>query len=94
MRKIPSRNIRKLGLLALILVGAVNSKVEVAQAQNTGKDSATIKERRRNFSDLIRKMLRANGFEISYETVFGNKVVAGFSALGMTRQFQAMKKDC
>lgn len=48
----------------------------------------------KNYSNFINALLRANGFEISYETVFGTRVVASFSALGLTRQLRAMKKAC
>ncbi len=48
----------------------------------------------KNYSNFINALLRANGFEIIYETVFGTRVVASFSALGLTRQLRAMKKAC
>ncbi|WP_269582712.1 hypothetical protein [Roseibium sp. Sym1] len=53
-----------------------------------------LKSERRVYGELIKTMLRANGFEITYKSVFGNNVVASFSALGLTRQLRAIQKNC
>ncbi|WP_428688027.1 hypothetical protein [Roseibium sp.] len=58
------------------------------------KDGSMPRNPQKNYSALINGMLRANGFEITYETVFGTKVVASFSALGLTKQLRALMKAC
>lgn len=58
------------------------------------RDGSKPKSPGKNYSSFINALLRANGFDITYETVFGTRVVASFSALGLTRQLRAMKKAC
>ncbi len=69
-------------------------KSPMGRTRFVARDGSRPKSPGKNYSNLINGMLRANGFEITYETVFGTKVVASFSALGLTRQFRAMKKAC
>ena len=59
-----------------------------------GKDGFRAKNYDKNYSSLIAGLMRANGFEVKYETEFGSKVVVSFSALGLTSQMQAMKDAC
>ena len=46
------------------------------------------------YNDFINAVARANGFEIRYVTVFGSEVTAGFSAMGFTKQFRALRSKC
>lgn len=64
------------------------------QTRLMAKDGSKPDSPGKNYSNFINALLRANGFEIIYETVFGTRVVASFSALGLTRQLRAMKKAC
>ncbi|MEP3303566.1 MAG: hypothetical protein ABJO05_16505, partial [Roseibium sp.] len=58
------------------------------------KDGSRPDSPRKNYANLLNGMLRANGLEISYETVFGTRVVVSFSAMGLTKQLRALMKVC
>ncbi|MES0879366.1 hypothetical protein [Roseibium sp. SCP14] len=58
------------------------------------KDGLRVGNYSRNYSNLISGMMRANGFEIKYETDFGTNVVVSFSALGLTKQLRALMNAC
>jgi hypothetical protein len=70
------------------------TKSPMGRTRFVAKDGSRPKSPRKNYANLINDMLRANGFEIIYETVFGTRVVASFSAMGLTKQLRAMMKAC
>ncbi|WP_029062350.1 hypothetical protein [Labrenzia sp. DG1229] len=59
-----------------------------------GEDGLRMDNYNKNYSSLIDGMMSANGFEITYETDFGTKVVVSFSALGLTKQLRAIMNVC
>lgn len=59
-----------------------------------GKNGLRARNYDETYSSLIGEMKRANGFEVTYDTEFGSKVVVSFSALGFTRQIRAIMNVC
>lgn len=59
-----------------------------------GPDGYRVTNYAETYSNLIKSAMRANGFEIAYETEFGSKAVVSFSALGLAKQIKAIMNAC
>lgn len=60
----------------------------------TSRNGKALPVTNRAYGKFVRALMRSNGLEVKYRTVFGTEVIANFSALGFTKQLRAIQKAC
>ncbi|WP_346912698.1 hypothetical protein [uncultured Roseibium sp.] len=60
----------------------------------TRRDGSKLKSIGIVYTQFLEGLMKSNGFEVKYRTVFGNDVIASFSALGFSKQLRAIRKNC
>lgn len=82
--------------IARIKVGAKRFYVvwDVLDMDFVNKDGSKLSSSRSKYVAFVTALMKANSFEVTYQTVFGNELFVNLSALGLTKQIRALQKHC